>query len=137
MIKEFREFILRGNVLDLAVGVIIGAAFGAIIKSLVEDILTPIIAWMIGKPDFSGIHAGPVMIGNFINAIIGFLLIALVVFFAIVRPANALMNRINPPKPTGPPAPTKEETLLTEIRDAILAQARADDDRSRVASPTA
>ena len=125
MIKEFREFILRGNVLDLAVGVIIGAAFGAIVKSLVEDILTPIIGWLFGKPDFSGIKWGPVLIGNFLNAVVGFLIIAAVVFFVIVKPANALMNRINPPKPSGPPAPTKEETLLTEIRDAIRAQGAA------------
>ncbi len=121
MLKEFREFAVRGNVVDLAVGVIIGAAFGAIVKSLVEDILTPLIAWIIGQPDFSGLAAGPVMYGRFINAVIGFLLIALVVFFVIVKPTNALMKRVRRQEEVTPPAPSVQEKLLTEIRDALVA----------------
>lgn len=108
MLKGFRNFILRGNVLDLAVAVIIGAAFTAIITSLVADILNPLIAAVFGKPDFSAIvvraGSGVLKVGNFLNAIIGFLLVALVVYFAIVLPANTLMKRFYPAEE---PAPTK------------------------------
>ncbi len=89
MLKEFKEFALKGNVVDLAIGVIIGSAFGSIVSSVVEDILTPIIGAIFGQPDFSGIKAGPVMIGNFINAVINFLIIALCLF-AVVKAMNKL-----------------------------------------------
>ena len=108
MLKGFRNFILRGNVLDLAVAVIIGAAFTAIINSLVGDIINPLIAAVFGKPDFSAITlqvgSGVLKIGNFLNAIIAFLLVALVVYFVIVLPANALMKRFYPAEE---PAPTQ------------------------------
>ncbi len=94
--KEFREFILRGNVIDLAVGVIIGAAFSAVVTALVKDLFTPLIAAIFGKQDFSAIkftiNNSQFLIGDFINALISFLLIALVVFFFIVKPINVLMN---------------------------------------------
>ncbi len=97
-IDEFRAFILRGNVIDLAVAVVIGAAFTAVVNSLVANIITPLIAAIFGKPDFSGlfftINGSVFRYGAFLNAVISFLLIALVVFFFIVKPMNALMARM-------------------------------------------
>ena len=102
MIKGFRDFILRGNVIDLAVAVIIGAAFSAITKSLVEDIITPLIAAVIGKPDFSylvlNIEKTPIRYGNFLNAIIYFLIIAFVIYFFLVLPVQKLLARIKGPE---------------------------------------
>ena len=104
MIKGFRDFILRGNVIDLAVAVIIGAAFSAITKSLVDDIITPLIAAVIGKPDFSylvfTIEKTPIRYGNFINAIIYFLIIAFVIYFFLVLPVQKLLARIKGPEAT-------------------------------------
>ncbi|HEX5691071.1 MAG TPA: large conductance mechanosensitive channel protein MscL [Roseiflexaceae bacterium] len=120
MLKGFREFLLRGNVVDLAVAVIIGAAFGAVVTSLVEDVITPLIGAIGGQPDFSAIVLGPIKIGNFFNALLSFLVIALVVYFMIVVPINRLMERTRRQTEAGdPPAPTKEEVLLTEIRDLL------------------
>jgi large conductance mechanosensitive channel len=97
-IDEFRAFILRGNVIDLAVAVVIGAAFTAIINSLVADLITPLIAAIFGKPDFSTltftINGSVFRYGAFFNALISFLLIAVVVFFLVVKPINALMARM-------------------------------------------
>src|SRR2546425_21882 len=93
LIEEFKTFILKGNVVTLAVGVIIGAAFGKIVDSMVKDIFTPIVGLIGGTHDFSGIHIKSIMIGNFINAAISFLIMAAVVFFLIVKPYNALMAR--------------------------------------------
>lgn len=108
MIKGFRDFILRGNVLDLAVAVIIGGAFGKIVASLVGDVLTPLIAAVIGKPDFSAIvwhvGAGNVKIGNFLNEVVAFLMVAATVYFVIIVPTNALMARFKKPVPDVPPA---------------------------------
>ncbi len=102
MIKGFRDFILRGNVIDLAVAVIIGAAFSAITKSLVDDIITPLIAAVIGKPDFSylvfTIGKTPIRYGNFINAIIYFLIISCVIYFFLVLPVQKLLARIKGPE---------------------------------------
>jgi large conductance mechanosensitive channel len=102
MIKGFRDFILRGNVIDLAVAVIIGAAFASITKSLVEDIITPLIAAVIGKPDFSylvgTIHNTPIKYGNFLNAVIYFLIIAFVIYFFLVLPVQKLLARIKGPE---------------------------------------
>ena len=93
MLRDFKTFILRGNVVDLAVGVVVGAAFGAVVTSLVKDILTPILA-IPGSSDFSSlkwtIGGSDILYGNFINALIAFLLIAAGVFFLVVRPVNAL-----------------------------------------------
>lgn len=94
---EFRAFVLRGNVLDLAVAVIIGAAFGAVVTSLVENILTPLIAAIFGKPDFSNlsftINNSQIMYGAFLNAVIAFLLVAAALFFFVIKPFNLLMSR--------------------------------------------
>jgi large conductance mechanosensitive channel len=96
MFKDFKAFILRGNVVDLAVGVVIGAAFGAVISSLVTDIFTPLLA-IPGNTNFSNlsltIGGGVIAYGNFLNAVIAFLCIAAAVFFFVVRPVNALMAR--------------------------------------------
>ena len=109
MLKGFRDFILRGNVLDLAVAVIIGAAFGAVINSLVADVLNPLIAAVVGKPDFSAIvlnvGSGHVKVGNFLNALISFLIVATTVYFVIVLPANTIMARFKKPEPPAPPPP--------------------------------
>lgn len=94
MLKGFRDFILRGNVVDLAVAVVIGAAFGAVVKSLVDDILMPIIAAIVGEPDFSGlvftINGAEFRYGMFINAVIMFLLVAAAVYFVVVAPMNKM-----------------------------------------------
>jgi len=97
MFKGFREFVLRGNVVDLAVGVVIGAAFGTVVSAFVKDLLTPIIAAVAGKPDFSGFYfewnGAKFLYGDFLNAIISFLLIAAAVYYFVVLPVNSLMKR--------------------------------------------
>jgi len=96
-VRDFREFLLRGNVVDLAVGIVVGAAFGAVVTALVADLLTPVIAAIIGKPDFSTltftIHKSTFHYGHFINVLIAFISIAAAVFFFVVRPVNGLMAR--------------------------------------------
>jgi len=107
-IDEFRAFILRGNVIDLAVAVVIGAAFTAIVNSLVADLITPLIAAIFGKPDFSDlkfeINGSIFRYGNFINALISFLIIAAVLFFLVVKPLNALMARMGRGEKTETPS---------------------------------
>jgi len=97
MFKGFREFVLRGNVIDLAAGVVIGAAFGTVVTAFVKDLLTPVIAAIVQKPDFSGfffaVNGAKFLYGDFLNAIISFLLIALAVYYFVVLPVNALMKR--------------------------------------------
>jgi large conductance mechanosensitive channel len=97
MAKDFKAFLLRGNVIDLAVGIVIGAAFGAVVTALVRDLLTPIVAAIIGKPDFSTlaftINNSTFNYGDFINSLIAFISIAAAVFFFVVKPVNALMER--------------------------------------------
>jgi large conductance mechanosensitive channel len=108
MLKGFRDFILRGNVVDLAVAVILGAAFNAIVASLVADVLNPLIAATVGKPDFSSVvlhvGGGVIKVGNFFNATVSFLIVATVVYLAIVLPMNAMQARMK--KPESPAAPT-------------------------------
>ena len=108
MLKGFRDFVLRGNVLDLAVAVVIGAAFGSIVTSLVKDLITPLIAAIVQKPDFSylvlHINGANITYGNFLNALISFLLVAASVYFFVVLPVNTLMARM---KMTAPPPATK------------------------------
>lgn len=120
MLKEFRDFIAQGNVLDLAVAVIIGGAFGAIINSLVNDILMPIVGIVMGGIDFSGLSIkvgnALVLYGNFIQAIVNFLIIA-VTMFVVVRSYNQL-RRKDKAEPA-PPEPSEEVKLLAEIRDIL------------------
>src|SRR5512135_64916 len=106
MIKEFKQFLLRGNVVDLAVGVVIGAAFGTVVAALVSDLLTPLIAAIAKVPDFSGlaftINGSKFMIGHFINAIISFALVAAAIFFFVVKPMNLLIERSHRGAPADP-----------------------------------
>jgi large conductance mechanosensitive channel len=118
MLKGFRDFVLRGNVLDLAVGIIIGAAFGSIVTSLVKDVITPAIGAVGGQPDFGAIKLGPLLIGNFLNAVVSFLFIAGALYFFIVVPVNKLSRK----KEEAPPSPSKSETYLKEIRDLLAAR---------------
>jgi large conductance mechanosensitive channel len=139
---EFKSFVTKGNVMDLAVGVIIGAAFGKIVESMVKDVIMPIVGLVGGAPDFSSIaigahqamkdgHAviaangkplleGGIMIGNFMNAVVSFLILAAVVFFVLVKPMNQLMAKMKKPEaaPVAPPTP-EDVLLLREIRDSL------------------
>jgi large conductance mechanosensitive channel len=119
MLKGFRDFILRGNVMDLAVAFIMGAAFNAIVTSLVKDVLTQLIAAIVGKPDFGAmvvkVNGTPIMIGNFLNATISFLIVAFVVYFFMVLPLNSLMARFKGPAPEVPPATKPCPECLSDI----------------------
>jgi len=110
MLKGFKDFILRGNVVDLAVAVIIGAAFNAIVGSLVKDILGGFIAAVVGKPDFSSlawdIHGGHIAYGNFLTAVINFVLVASAIYFFVVLPISKITERAKALKPAPPAAPT-------------------------------
>jgi len=120
MLKGFKDFIFRGNVVELAVAVIIGGAFGAVVTSLVKDVFTPLIGAVVGNPDFSAIKAGPVNIGLFINALIAFLLVAVAVYFLIVVPMKKYQEmKKKEPAPAVPPEPSEEVKLLREIRDSL------------------
>src|SRR3982075_1531810 len=106
MFKGFRDFILRGNVVDLAVAVIMGAAFGNVVNSVVKNIITPLIALAGGAPDFSAIRTGPLMWGNLLNDILSFIILAVIVYFVVVVPVNRLLARLKPAEP--PPQPTRK-----------------------------
>jgi len=103
MFKGFRDFVLRGSVVDLAVGVVMGAAFGTVVTAFVKDLLTPIIAALVQKPDFSGlffqVNGAKFLFGDFVNAVISFLLIGAAVYFFVVLPVNTLMKRITKQTP--------------------------------------
>jgi large conductance mechanosensitive channel len=111
MLKGLKQFLLRGNVLDLAVAVVIGAAFGAVVTALVKDLLTPLIAALGGKPDFSAIqfevNGSKFLIGDFVNSIVSFLLIGTAVYIFVVSPVNALTARMN--RGEAPPDPTTKQ----------------------------
>jgi large conductance mechanosensitive channel len=117
MIREFRDFLFRGNIIDLAVAVVLGAAFGAVVTSLVEDILTPLLG-LLGIPDFSTwviqVGEAEMRIGNFLNTLISFVTIAAAIFFVVVKPAQRLM-----PERAETIAGPSEVELLTEIRDEL------------------
>ena len=135
MIKEFKEFAVKGNVVDMAVGIIIGGAFGTIVKSLVSDVIMPPIGKLMGGVDFSNLFvvlgegsfdsldkakeagAATINYGVFINNVISFLIVAFAVFL-LVKSINSL-KRKEEEKPAAPPKPSAEETLLTEIRDLL------------------
>ena len=132
MIQEFKEFAVKGNVVDLAVGIIIGGAFGTIVSSLVEDIIMPPIGLLIGGIDFSQLtiplggvneEGEPVAIryGEFLNEVISFLIVALAVFF-LVKGMNSLQRRAEDEKANAEVEPPKDIELLTEIRDALRAR---------------
>jgi large conductance mechanosensitive channel len=123
MIKEFREFLLRGNVVDLAVAVILGAAFGAVVASFVDDILMQVVAMIGGEPDFSGlsftINDAEFRYGEFLNAVIAFVIVGAAVFFFVVKPVNALMARRKAGEEPEPEAVPEDVVLLGEIRDLL------------------
>jgi len=143
MLKEFKEFAIKGNMVDMAVGIIIGAAFGTVVKSVVGDILMPVVSAVFGSPDFSNLYvvlraaegaeeqtvaaireAGGVVMayGLFINALIAFSIVAFVLFL-VIRAMNRMKREEEAAEPEPDPAPTKEEMLLVEIRDVLRAQA--------------
>jgi large conductance mechanosensitive channel len=119
MLSGFKQFILRGNVVDLAVGVVIGAAFGGVVTALTKDLLTPLIAALVGKPDFSAIsftlNGSVFPVGDFINAAISFLLIAAAVYFFVVTPINALVARMRKAPAPADPTTKKCPECLSEI----------------------
>ena len=124
--KEFKAFAMKGNVMDMAVGVIIGGAFGKIVSSLVDDILMPVIGVLTGGVDFSGlglkVEDANVKYGSFIQNVIDFFIIAFCIFL-MIKTVNKLMhNGKKEEAPAAPPTPTKEEELLTEIRDLLKEQ---------------
>jgi len=128
MLKEFREFVLRGNVIDLAVAVVIGAAFGAVVTSMVQDLITPLIAALGGEPNFGGlsftINESVFSYGNFLNKLLAFLSVATVIFFGVVKPLNLLLARRNAAEETPEQAaPAEDVRLLAEIRDLLKDQA--------------
>jgi large conductance mechanosensitive channel len=116
MLQGFKSFLLRGNVVDMAVGIVVGAAFGTVVSSFVKDLLTPLIAAIVKQPDFSKIfftvNGSKFMVGSFINELISFLLIASAVYFFVVMPVTRLMARFDPP---APPATKKCPECLSEI----------------------
>lgn len=124
MLKEFRAFLMRGNIVELAIAVVIGAAFGALVTSLVENLLTPVIAAVIGKPDFSDltftINGSVFRYGSFLNALISFVSIAAAVFFFVVRPIDAMQRARGIEKAED--GRSDEAVLLEEIRDLLSAR---------------
>ena len=121
MLQGLRNFIARGNVIDLAAAVIIGVAFGGIVDSLSKDVITPIIGMLGGQPDFSAIKLGAINIGNFLNAIVNFLIKAAGLYFLIVLPFSKYASKLA----ATPAPPTQTEILLTEIRDQLRKNSKA------------
>lgn len=115
MLKEFKQFLLRGNVVDLAVGVVIGAAFGTVVTALVSDLLTPLIAAIAKVPDFSGlafmINGSKFMLGHFINTLISFILVSAAIFFFVIKPMNMLVTRSRKRAPADPTTKKCKECL--------------------------
>lgn len=130
MLKGFKEFIARGNVIELAVGVIIGAAFKSIVDSLVDNVINPLIGMIFGKPDFSNmliiaINGSELKFGALLTAVINFLIIAFALYFFLVLPMNALNKRTKKAEDDAPKEISDEVQLLTEIRDALAKGDRA------------
>lgn len=127
MIQEFRQFLFRGNIIDLAVAVVIGAAFGAVVTSAVDNLIMPVIAMLFGEPDFSGldftINDAVFRYGAFINAVVSFVLIAAAIFFLVIKPMERMMSLRNKAETAAePPAPSEDVLLLREIRDLLSRQ---------------
>lgn len=126
MLKGFKDFILRGNVLDLAIAVVIGAAFGAVVTAFVSDFVTPLIAAIGGQPDFGNlsftINNSRFPYGHFLNAVIAFLLIAATIYLFVVKPVNALMERRKRGEEPEVTATPEDIALLQEIRDILRNQ---------------
>ncbi len=131
MIKGFKEFVMRGNVVDLAIAVVVGAAFGAVISGLVADILTPLLAAIFGKPNFADltftVHHSEFLYGDLINKVITFVTIVAAIYFLIVVPLNKLAERRVRGATPPPEELPQDVALLTEIRDLLAQGARASD----------
>lgn len=123
VLNDFKKFLLRGNVVDLAVAVVIGAAFTAVVTSMVKDLITPLIAAVGGKPNFAGLyftlHGSKFMYGDFINALITFIIMAFVVFFFVVQPVNQLIKLATRHQKKADPAVDPQLAVLQEIRDEL------------------
>jgi len=123
MVKEFRNFILRGNAIDLAVAVVLGAAFGAVVTSLVQDVITPIISIIFGKPGFADltltVNDAVIRYGNFLNAVLSLVTVGAAVFLLVVKPVNVLMARRKAGEEPPPQAVPEDIVLLGEIRDLL------------------
>ncbi len=136
MFKDFKKFILRGNVVDLAVAVVVGAAFGAVVTTFVSGLVTPFIAALGGQPNFSGLYftlnGSKFMYGTFLNALVSFLIIASVVFFFIIMPLNKLMSHMKPSEELDAPA----ERECPECLSAIPAAAKRCKFCTAVSKPT-
>ena len=119
MLKGFKTFLLRGNVVDLAVAVVIGAAFGAVVEALVKDLMTPLIAAIVGKPDFSAIqftvNGSKFLIGEFINAAVSFILVVAAIYFFVVTPMNIMTARLRSGQPSPDPTTKKCVECLSEV----------------------
>ncbi len=119
MLKGFRQFLMRGNVVDLAVAVVMGAAFGAVVSALVKDLITPLVAAIFGKPDFSALtfelNGSKFLYGDFINAVVAFLLVGAAVYFVVVVPMNALMARLRRGEVSPDPTTRKCPECLSEV----------------------
>lgn len=119
MLKGFKQFILRGNVVDMAVGVVVGAAFATVVSAFTKDLLTPLIAALVGKPDFSAItftvNGSQFLLGDFINAAISFVLVAAAVYFFVVTPVNMLVSRMRKAPAPADPTTRKCPECLSEI----------------------
>jgi large conductance mechanosensitive channel len=119
MLKGFKQFILRGNVVDMAVGVVVGAAFATVVGSFTKDLLTPFVAALVGKPDFSAIsftiNNSQFLLGDFINAAVSFLLVAAAVYFFVVTPVNLLVARMRKAPAPADPTTKKCPECLSEI----------------------
>lgn len=119
----FKDFLMRGNLIDLAVAVIIGGAFGAVVATFTQVVLD-VVGLIGGNPDFSSAHLGPILVGPFINAVVAFVIVAAIIYFAIIKPVDALKSRRRQvEEPVEVAAPTTED-LLVEIRDLLKAQQR-------------
>jgi len=126
MFSEFKKFLLRGNVVDLAVAVVVGAAFTAVVNALVKDIITPLIAAVGGKPNFENLtftlHNSKFMYGDFLNALISFVIMAGVIFFFVVQPVNQLIKLAKRNEKPATPATDPQLAVLEEIRDTLKEQ---------------
>lgn len=126
MLQDFKKFLMRGNLIDLAVAVVVGVAFGAVVDSLVKDIITPLIAALGGEPDFSALTVsvgdGVLAYGTFLNALINFVIVGAVMFVILKAVEKLEARRARGDEGTPEPAPSRQELLLEEIRDLLAAQ---------------
>lgn len=123
MLRGFLNFLQRGNAIDLAIAVVVGAAFGQVVASLVADVLLPLIGAVIQVPDFSLLKAGPVAIGRFLNAVVSFVLVMAALYFMIVRPRERLQARRKAVQPASAPEPSEEVVLLRSILEELRRKA--------------